>query len=187
MRIFFCFFLFLIFLLLPINILLSSEPILNLMLDNGSNAYTSSTLDYLYNKLQESPENFNEKEARHMVDVKVLFNWMKNIIAISIILVYLLWDKKSISISALLAIIFIVLLGILFYTSFHSTFHFVHELMYTNNDWIMNPSTDEMIRHFNQDFFAKVIFISCIGSLLFSIITMAINEVIKWNVIKKKI
>ncbi len=114
---------------------------------------------------------FNEREKLHMVDVLNLFRLERNIrtgclIAGPLLLIAaaLSGRKQLISISrralvALLAVITLAAVGaaLLYCTQgFSRLFIAFHHLFFTNDLWLMDPSTDAMIRMLPEGFFAAI-------------------------------
>jgi len=109
---------------------------------------------------------FNPKELSHMEDVKSLFRAgyiIRSLSFISLILLIILMlvinkgQKKyagkaifySSIISLLLTIFFIALIN----TDFYNYFTVFHEILFTNDLWLLNPKTDLLINMFPLDFF----------------------------------
>jgi len=120
---------------------------------------------------QEGHELFNTKEKAHMIDVKNLFilgrrvNTILFIILLLILIFYLSYDKNgmkkyflkcsAITLSIILGIwLIIVILAMIDFAAFWTTFH---KVFFTNDLWLLNPTTDLLIRMMPQRFFARVV------------------------------
>jgi len=134
-------------------------------------------------------EFFNEKELRHMDDVKGLFSMVKvlNIILLLtfILLLYFLFKKHpltemykiffwvGVSIAATVLIMFALS------PFFDKIFLMFHKVSFSNNDWLLNPATDNLIVMFPQVFFlaitTKVIVSWLINGVLFFLMAMMIR------------
>lgn len=108
--------------------------------------------------------HFNEREILHMEDVQQLFNLERTIKYISIIssfLIILYFIKKE----EILTLgrtffyglfsnyIILIILGILLLFDFNKYFTYFHLIFFTNELWILDPSTDLMIQMLPEEFF----------------------------------
>ncbi|MCK5758958.1 MAG: TIGR01906 family membrane protein [Clostridiales bacterium] len=120
---------------------------------------------------QEGHELFNSKEKAHMVDVKNLFilskriNKMIYVILLLILIFYLGYDKEgmkkyfmkycAITLTIVLGLwLIIAILAMIDFSSFWTTFH---KVFFTNDLWMLNPSTDLLIRMMPQRFFTRIV------------------------------
>ncbi|HET6785486.1 MAG TPA: TIGR01906 family membrane protein [Erysipelotrichaceae bacterium] len=116
-------------------------------------------------------EVFNDKEKDHMIDVQVLFVktiWIRNgaiaIGLLSLIAIYLLNKKDSISVivsgiktaSAILGFVFafLVTFAVLDFSSF---WIFFHKVLFSNDLWLLNPYTDNLILMVPLPFFFSLV------------------------------
>lgn len=118
---------------------------------------------------------FNDKEVSHMVDVHKLFNLNDTIYIGSVFILiafalFIIWQilKKNIdSIQQIKNINFIlksilIIAGIVIVVVFIMSFDFnrafikFHQLFFTNDLWILDPTTDLMIRMLPQDYFMSL-------------------------------
>lgn len=110
---------------------------------------------------------FNEQEMVHMNDVKALLNQaltLRNIAMIFflITLVYLLKNNQMALIKGLfygsaIALVFILLIGVIFTVNFDGAFTLFHQLFFLNDLWLMNPETDLLIWIVPGPFFFNLI------------------------------
>ena len=102
---------------------------------------------------------FNEKELIHMEDCRKLFELLRAGIRVSSIAGLLLLtlgcvmlgkDRKKIRASAWLSPLMIVvplgMLAVWAMIDFNAAFNFFHEILFTNDLWLLNPATDLLIR-----------------------------------------
>lgn len=102
---------------------------------------------------------FNERELIHMEDCRQLFILLRTGIRVSGIAgsllltlgcVLLKGERRSIRLTAWLSPLMIVLpLGLLAVWAvidFNAAFNFFHEILFTNDLWLLNPATDLLIR-----------------------------------------
>lgn len=116
---------------------------------------------------------FNEREIKHMDDVKRIFKWVKIISFLSLI-IFLIFLKAeslpsilmySLTLTILLILIFLIVPFDLLFTKFH-------EVLFNNELWLLNPETDRLIVLLPERFFidaTKGIILSTmftLGSLL---------------------
>jgi len=133
-------------------------------------------------------ELFNAKEKAHMVDVKNLFILSKNIntaafIALLLILIfYLAYDKEgmkkyfmkysAITLAVILGVwLIIAILAMIDFTSFWTVFH---KVFFTNDLWLLNPSTDLLIRMMPQRFFTRIVVLILIRFMISYAIVLAV-------------
>lgn len=140
-------------------------------------------------------EVFNEKEIEHMVDVQNLFiagYQIRNvciILLIGILLVYIFYNKKKmvflfnvvqgyiLVIIALIAV-FIALLN----HNFNKYFTIFHEIFFTNDLWVLDPSKDVLIQIVPEPFFhqtALLIFIRFLIGLVSVLLVTQIYKILK--------
>lgn len=108
--------------------------------------------------------HFNEREILHMEDVQHLFDlarivkYISTIISI-LILLYFLRKKeiltlgKTLFYGIFLNYALIALLGILIVFDFNKYFTYFHLIFFSNELWILDPSTDLMIQMLPEQFF----------------------------------
>lgn len=154
------------------------------------NKATAVLLDYLQGNTDDltvfatidgvSQEVFNQKEKDHMIDVQVLFVnaiWIRNI-ALGLLLsigAYLGFTQKSDAIaivskgfkeaSMVLGVLFgfIVVYAVLDFQNFWILFH---ELLFTNDLWLLNPNTDNLILMVPLPFFYTMVSLILFRSLM---------------------
>lgn len=141
---------------------------------------TEKMMDYLIGKRPElsvitdvdgqTQDFFNEQDRLHMADVKNLFlggltlRWV--LLAAAAVLIALLVLLKGdwrriiprayfIALGIFLAVT--VLLGALFASDFTKYFTIFHEIFFTNDLWLFDPSTDLMIRMLPEGFFYDMV------------------------------
>lgn len=137
---------------------------------------TDEMMDYLKDKREDlnieamingsQQEFFNQREIDHMEDVKVLFlkGMSLRTICIGILIgaVILLAVLKASLIRVLPRMIqygaglffgTLLLIGILISRDFTRAFTIFHELLFTNDLWILNPATDRLINIVPEPFF----------------------------------
>lgn len=115
-------------------------------------------------------EFFNEKEKRHMNDVKELFLAAerlrtKGLWTAALAGLFLLWRRRG---GVLLRTLqwgvglFLAAVGTiasLATTSFTKYFTWFHLLLFDNNDWLLNPATDRLINIVPEGFFRDTAFL----------------------------
>lgn len=121
---------------------------------NG-NAEALAVQAKVFGKIQPA---FNEKERIHMEDCMQLFLLLRTVIYSAAALgaglipcsICLLRSRRSIRLSAWLAPLAIVIplgtLAVWAVFDFNSAFNFFHEVLFTNDLWLLNPATDLLIR-----------------------------------------
>lgn len=102
---------------------------------------------------------FNEKERIHMEDCRKLFELLRagirvsgiaGVLLLTLGCVLLREDRRSIRLTAGLSPLMIVIplgmLAVWAMIDFNAAFNFFHEILFTNDLWLLNPATDLLIR-----------------------------------------
>lgn len=142
---------------------------------------TDTLLDYIVgenddlvfnvNVSNRTTQMFNQKEIDHMVDVKALYQTMTmlqwigyGIFLVSLLFGFILYKKKLFPMlleaskqATLFLLIIIVGVGLFAIVDFNSFWNAFHELLFTNDLWLLNPSTDRMIVMVPLQFFQQLI------------------------------
>ena len=156
---------------------------------------TTNLLEYLTNKSELNTTWFSEKDILHMKDVRVLYNVSFNlmiffiiIFILSTILIALVYKNYAMFYitktfnKTLLAFILlvIVLAGIISYnfTSFWIKFH---QLLFTNDLWLLSPEESNLIKMVPEQFF-----ISLITTIILHILILFVSFLVVNNIFKKK-
>lgn len=156
---------------------------------------TINLLEYLTNKAELNTTWFSEKDILHMKDVRVLYNVSFNlmiffiiIFILSTILIALVYKNYAMFYitktfnKTLLAFILlvIVLAGIISYnfTSFWIKFH---QLLFTNDLWLLSPEESNLIKMVPEQFF-----ISLITTIILRILILFVSFLVVNNIFKKK-
>ncbi len=131
---------------------------------------------------------FNSDERAHMVDVYNLFALERAVRAISLTAGFLLFALSAClprkharetaiqSLKALgLTLLLLATAAILLYVfcGFERLFLLFHELLFTNDLWLMNPATDAMIRMLPTGFFMRIAAESGLSALLCGLLLTA--------------
>ena len=166
---------------------------------------TSMLLDYLNDrrddldlqveKWGEAKLVFNEREISHMVDVKNLYATAAKVmhisLALALIIMAYLFKKdgkaqffisavKGYKTSLAVAIILCVIFGVSFTVGFNSFWTLFHEIVFTNDLWLLDPRTSTMINMYPLPFWLAM----CTDMLIrFAVIFIAIFPVL--NTMKK--
>ncbi|MFV0519373.1 MAG: TIGR01906 family membrane protein [Lachnospirales bacterium] len=112
---------------------------------------------------------FTEKEEHHMVDVKNLFTmgfylFTGSIITALAIILYSLHKKNAkiifnLSSKVILCILLLcTILGIIISFDFNKYFTIFHEIFFTNDLWLLDPTVDMMINMYPLNFFIDMSF-----------------------------
>ncbi|MDP3387739.1 MAG: TIGR01906 family membrane protein [Eubacteriales bacterium] len=158
---------------------------------------SDQTLDYLKDKRDdliiyealngETIQVFKDREIEHMVDVKDLFMigyTIRNITGIiTLISGAYLWIKhkrsvlQSIRAGALLFFVAIFSIGFFAFLDFNKAFTVFHELLFTNDLWLLNPETDIMIQMLPLDFFMGIGLKIAVIYLIYLVLSVAITSI----------
>ena len=105
---------------------------------------------------------FNEKEQTHLNDIRLLFAlfdkaWLLLISAA--ILAFLLLkapDPKSLAFGSALAVLLLLALIACFAINFEAAFIAMHQVLFTNDLWLLDPSTDLLICLMPENMFSAL-------------------------------
>lgn len=156
---------------------------------------TTNLLEYLTNKAELNTTWFSEKDILHMKDVRVLYNvsfytmiFFIALFIITTILIIMLSKHKTMFYitrtfnKTLLAfiILIIVLAGIISY-NFNSFWIKFHQLLFSNNLWLLSPDESNLIKMVPEKFF-----ISLITTIILHILILFVSLFVLNNIFKKK-
>lgn len=156
---------------------------------------TTNLLEYLTNKAELNTTWFSEKDILHMKDVRTLYNVSFNlmiffiiIFILSTILIALVYKNYTMFYitktfnKTLLAfiILIIVLAGIISY-NFNSFWIKFHQLLFSNDLWLLSPDESNLIKMVPEQFF-----ISLITTIILHILILFISLFVLNNIFKKK-
>ena len=97
---------------------------------------------------------FNEREIKHMDDVKRIFKWVKIISVLSLITFLIFLKADGIPLVLLYSLILIaIILFIFLFLPFDLSFTKFHEILFNNELWLLNPETDRLIVLLPERFF----------------------------------
>ncbi len=112
-----------------------------------------------------SVQLLNDKEITHLTDIRGIAAAYKNIVhLLEIILVVLIVLQSALNkknplkpflFSAITAIVLLIGLAILYQVDFQGAFFKLHELLFTNDLWLLDPRTDRLIQMMPLDFFKR--------------------------------
>ncbi len=136
---------------------------------------------------------FNEKEQLHMVDVRNLISlgnmvcWIGSLL---IVLLYIMLIKlkqktalrKAYKLSALVYIFILVGMVIMSISDFNKGFNLFHEVLFTNDLWILNPNKDILLMMMPLNFFMDAFKIA----LFLSTTVMIMLGVMTWKMTQKR-
>lgn len=119
--------------------------------------------------------HFNDREVAHMVDVAVLFQWKRIVMAVCalIFLVLLVRNRRlsyrTMNVSMVLFVVLLAGIALFAYMNWDMLFTGFHKVFFSNDLWIMNPKTDLMIQMMPTPFFvgmAKQIAVKTLGGII---------------------
>jgi len=97
---------------------------------------------------------FNEREIKHMDDVKRIFIWVKIISVLSLITFLIFLKPNGLPLVLLYSLILIaIILFIFLFLPFNLSFTKFHEILFNNELWLLNPETDRLIVLLPERFF----------------------------------
>lgn len=121
---------------------------------------------------------FNERETAHMVDVKDRFQAVNRVQEFSVLYllsymaVVVLWAREvsiralamQVAVGAGICVVAIAVIGTLGAAGFEGAWEDFHRLMFSNDFWLLDPSTDRLIQMFPTEFWESIVFL--IGSMI---------------------
>lgn len=150
----------------------------------GVDQATTELIDYLQYDREIKSDYFNEKEKLHLKDVRQIIRMLLILLYIAvmlstiIIIISYAENKKLFVMSIIggsLLTIALIILAFIILQNFEYSFIKFHEILFTNDLWLLNPSTDKLIVMFPENFFYDITQDIAFRSLLTSIATTAIG------------
>lgn len=129
-------------------------------------------LNHIQSKEPLNPMLLNEKEQLHLSDVKNLVTKGHQVLIVLMLLQLILWIKiKEKRKTLLYASLFtLIILALLIVFPFEQVFFKFHKIVFTNDFWLLNPATDNLIKMYPQSVFQavalKIWIINCVVALL---------------------
>lgn len=155
---------------------------------------TGDLLNYLKDKSDEKAlqPNFNEREIKHMEDVKILFKYgfiFKDvflILSILAILILFIYKEIKIGIKGVFYGFFIwwgliLLLALLSMVDFTKYFTYFHLIFFDNDLWLLDPNTDLLIQMLPEEFFISIFK----RIVLFFVSFLSIIQIISFVLLRK--
>ncbi|MFH1331931.1 MAG: TIGR01906 family membrane protein [archaeon] len=145
---------------------------------------TTELSDYLQFGKEMQSDYFNEKEKLHLKDVRQIIRILLIILYIAvmlstiIIIISYAENKKLLGMSIIggsLLTIALIILAFIILQNFEYAFIKFHEILFTNDLWLLNPRTDKLIVMFPENFFYDITQDIAFRSLLTAIATTAIG------------
>ncbi|MBS4535444.1 TIGR01906 family membrane protein [Clostridium sp. D2Q-14] len=132
---------------------------------------------------------FGEREILHMVDVRNLFKkgfMIRNISLILVIVTLFLIVRfyikdlyKILIIASIVPTLILFIFGILLSINFNKYFDIFHEILFTNDLWLLNPDTDILIQMLPLDFFNSIAIKTLIYLILQLIIILFLGIILR--------
>lgn len=137
------------------------------------NLNAKNLISYLKSNEGLKTDFYSEKEVSHLKDVKTLISLGNKIFYFAILIflssLYYIKDKKKvICLSAMFCLVFYIILGLIVYFNFSSSFTVFHKLSFNNDNWMLS-SDSTLIKLFPEDFFFRMtsrILITIIATLI---------------------
>ena len=154
------------------------------IIDYFQNARSSELLDVKLQKDGVEYSLFSEREILHMYDVKRIMDrlFQAHNITFVIIITYItsifLWsqEKKTPYMGSLLIysgmgmLAVLVSLALIIFTGFDRAFEQFHLILFDNDFWKLNPSSDALIQIFPRQFWLDITIIICILTIFESLL-----------------
>ena len=154
---------------------------------------TSNLLDYLNSKAELNTSWFTEKDILHMKDVKTLYNvgfytmiFFIAIFIISTILIMFLYKNytmfyitRTFNKTLLAFIVLIIVLASIISYNFNSFWIRFHQLLFSNDLWLLSPDESNLIKMVPEEFFISLITTIILHILLLFIALFVLNNIFK--------
>lgn len=136
------------------------------------------------------PDFFNEKEKLHLKDVKELINKLIIVLYVSLIIFVASFFilKKKLFFNALfrgtiLTIFVIFIFFLMSFFDFSLLFVQFHKIFFSNDLWLLNPVTDNLLKLFPEQFFygafKKILINSLITAIVLNLISLGLIKKFK--------
>ena len=141
------------------------------------NKQAGNILTYIQSKESLRPILLNEKEQRHMADVRQLVTKGHQLLVVLVLLHLVLWiqikeKRKTLLYASLLTL---VLLGAIVTMPFEKIFVLFHLAVFVNDLWLLNPLTDNLVNMYPQRIFQTLAIKIGITANLLALIGLAIG------------
>ncbi len=154
---------------------------------------TSNLLDYLNGKAELNTSWFSEKDILHMKDVKTLYNisfytmiFFIAVFIISTILIMVLYKNhtmfyitRTFNKTLLAFIVLILVLASVISYNFNSFWIKFHQLLFSNDLWLLSPDESNLIKMVPEEFFISLITTIILHILLLFIAFFVLNNILK--------
>ena len=125
-----------------------------------------------------STEFYSAEDILHMKDVRVLFIICYVVFAVSILLFIFLKAEKeekenALKFGSILSIGVVVLVGlVVFLSSFEKFFITFHKIFFTNDYWMLDPSSSNLIKFFPVEIFQTLLALIAASIIVISLVTL---------------
>lgn len=168
------------------DLMLATQQLLDYMLDR------SDTIQVMVNVNNVMVPMFNQREIDHMIDVLHLVRIMRIFMASTFVLTLITWWSlrhtrnisniilSSYNTALAFMVGFIGAIGVFAITDFESFWIMFHEVLFTNDLWLLNPQTDRMINMVPLNFFMTLVFSILVTGILLNVgYALVLRKVVK--------
>lgn len=171
--------------------------------DEEQDAFAAEIVPFMKGETDVQPEILSEKEQQHMLDVRALIHLADRVsqacmTAAAVLAVVIAWlragrGRGGMPIGALAGLLIVLALAggafVLLNTSgFEALFIRMHELLFTNDLWLLDPATDILIRMMPQLLFeraAEQMVMLAVRSLVITWVMLCVVYMIVGGMIKR--
>ena len=130
---------------------------------------------------------FNDKERSHLADVRNLYIFSKVVLYLSLVIFLISLSRvkektyraKILTGGALLTLSIVLFVALFATTNFTSSFTAFHKLVFTNENWMLNPATDNIILLFPESFFIAFVLLVLKNTTIMALLCLMISAAIK--------
>lgn len=134
-------------------------------------------LNYIQIEAPLQPTLLNEKEQVHMQDVQNLVTKGHQLLIILVMMQGTLWvtlkEKKKTMLQG--SILTLIVLGVTLIVPFEQFFIMFHKILFTNDFWLLNPATDNLVKIYPAEIFQTLARNIGLTTMILALIGVAIG------------
>ncbi len=161
--------------------------------------FTENLLLYLKTNIPLDTNWYSKKDVLHMIDVRNLYISSYNFLIVATIIIVmsiiiLSFVYKSLFLKTIINVfnkvflfftIFIVIVGLFIFVNFNKFWILFHEILFTNDLWLLSEDESNLIKMFPENFFFRLVSLIVFLIIIYFLILFIIKNIIKKYLIKK--
>lgn len=147
------------------------------------NLQAENILAYIQSEAPLTGNLLNKKEEQHLADVQGLVTRGQQLLMLLVFLQIGIWTKIREKKKVLLygSILTLLCLGIFSIISFEQLFLQFHYIFFTNDFWLLNPATDNLIKMYPQEIFHDVVKASMVQTTGIAGMLLVVSMLHRWK------